>query len=83
MQAIEAALKDRNQFFLLDQDPGDLPAAYWALRQGVSCRERASTRACCNRGARAEFPVILRRRANYMNRRRQAALRTPRRASKP
>jgi len=40
MQAIEAALKGR--VFLLDQDPGDVTAAYWALRQGVSCRERAS-----------------------------------------
>jgi hypothetical protein len=40
MQAIEAALKGR--FFLPDQDPGDVTAAYWALRQGVSCRERAS-----------------------------------------
>jgi hypothetical protein len=44
MQAIEAALKDRNQFFLLDQDPGDLTAAYWALRQAFrvgSARRRA------------------------------------------
>lgn len=39
MQAIEAALKGR--VFLLDQDPGGATAAYWALRQGVSCRERA------------------------------------------
>lgn len=42
MQAIETALKDRKRLSLLDQDPGDVTAACWELRQGVSCRERGS-----------------------------------------
>ncbi len=40
MQAFEAALKGR--VFLLDQGPGDVTAACWALRQGVSRREPGS-----------------------------------------
>src|SRR5437660_10562135 len=46
------------------------------------CWPRLTTRACCNRGAHAESPVTLRRRASYTNGPRQAALGTRRSGSK-
>ena len=36
LQAIEAAPKDGNRVFLVDQDTGEMTAAHWAVRQGVS-----------------------------------------------
>ncbi len=43
LQAIEAAPKDGNPVFLMDQDTGDMTTAHWAVRQGVSFqREGAS-----------------------------------------
>ena len=51
-------------------------------RERPLCWPRLTTRTCCNRGAQAESPVIARRRANYMNGRRQAALRMRRSGSK-
>ena len=53
-----------------------------AARELPLCWPRLTTRACCNRGAHAESPVILRRHANYMNGRRQAASRMRRSGSK-
>ena len=53
-----------------------------AAREPPLCWPRLTTRACCNRGAQTESPVIVRRRANYMNGRRQAALRMRRSGSK-
>ena len=44
LQAIEAAPKDRRPVFRVDQDTGDMTAAHWAPRQGVSFQtEGAST----------------------------------------
>ena len=43
LQAIEAAPKDRNPVFLVDQDTGDMTTADWAVLQDVSSqREGAS-----------------------------------------
>ena len=43
LQAIEAAPKDRNPVFLVDQDTGDMTTAHWAVLQDVSSqREGAS-----------------------------------------
>src|SRR5258708_26401972 len=53
-----------------------------AARALPLCWPRLTTRTCCNRGAHAESPAILRRRANYMNGRRQAGLRTRRGGAK-
>jgi len=39
-----------------------------AAREPLLCWPRLATRACCDRGACAESPVILRRRVNYMKR---------------
>src|SRR5258708_4783182 len=36
LQAIEATPKDGKPVFLVDQDTGDMTAAHWAARQGVS-----------------------------------------------
>src|SRR5882724_767688 len=36
LQAIEAAPKDGNPVFLVDQDTGEMTAAHWAVLQGVS-----------------------------------------------
>ena len=36
LQAIDAAPKYRNPVFLVDQDTGDMTAAHWAVRRGVS-----------------------------------------------
>src|ERR1700730_2120843 len=112
LQAIETTPNDGKPVFLVDQDTGDMTAAHWAARQGVSfqtegasialsathwrlarktgkrlrrviargsgiaevcvvllsvsarvpllCWPRLATRACCDRGACAESPVILR-----------------------
>src|ERR1700730_19425328 len=43
LQAIEAAPKDGNPAFLVDQDTGDMTTAHWAVLQGISSqREGAS-----------------------------------------
>src|ERR1700738_4677263 len=53
-----------------------------AARELPLCWPRPTTRACCNRGAHAESPAILPRRASFMNGRRQAASRMRRSGSK-